>query len=354
MLKLSKSNKFVGFFIYISVLIFMFSICINTTLCKSVADNEGSPRIYANFDSSFDVTNIEIDYNVLPSDANENITSKLSAKSIEAIEKVAKNTFNSNYEVQSLILYRIYSTESGSKVRLTDFSHLQSIEITATYDGDNANTANDAYCAVFVNLTESQEENVLAGDYSIFESVGAEYVAKSVDVTAVEGTSNELLLTIQNDNSFKDGFMFLLSMGDNENNMGTIVMVVGIVISVLLVILIIWTFRSYIVEKRRKNYAKNVQGISDLTDKLKSKNVGFSNYEKKSKDNLVTNNNTTNKSLPNKPNINATKPSSSSLPNMPKMPNVNTPAKPKPVVPPKINNQNLSNQNNENKDSSNQ
>lgn len=297
MLKLIK-NKIS--YVSIFLLLFIFLIAsVQITKCASVVDNEGNPQFIVNFDSSYDVSNITLNNRLLLKDTSE-VNQKLSSTAQNIIESVAKDKFNSEYEISSLVLFQLYSNDTGSLVRLNDFNNLTSIEMVVGYTGDVSQMTNDAFCAIFIPLDEDLESRVLSGDYSAFDGIqNNDCVPKAI--TSTPSNNEQIVLTMDADS---DGFVFLLSLVQNEGNMGTIILVVGIVISVVLVALILWTIRGYVLEKRRRKGALGVQDISELTNKLKDKNTN-SNIDKNNKSfskvEINKSNQSTNLSSPNLP-----------------------------------------------------
>ena len=251
---------------FLMFIIFASSIC-GLTLCRAVVDSETNPRFTVNFSNDYDTTGINLSYSSIAQDVDQ-INQLLSLSAISNIEKVEKNSFNSNYDLANLIYFTI--TDSNNQ-RLQDFSVVNNIEIVVEYSGENTNTSNDAFCAVFVSLEPTLESQVLSGDYSIFESVNSECRAVSIEATA---GSNGLVLTMD---APSDGFIFLLTIGDNESNIGTIILVVGIVICVVLVVLILIAVRSYQLDKRRKRFGRQVKDLGTLESDKKLEDKVYKN-----------------------------------------------------------------------------
>ena len=240
------------------VVLFALVLCsffVAGTLCRPVADSEGNPRIIVNFNNAFDESNISISYQILGQDA-DTLTSLMSSSAINNIQSVANDAFDKDYSVSNLI----YFTLQDGNVRFNNFEYVNNLELLLEYSG-TPNTAEDTYCAVFVSLDSVRESQVLGGDYSAFASVDEECTA--VPINATVGTSG-LVLSMD---APSDGFVFLLTINDDGNNTGVIILVVGVIVCVVIIICLIIVFRSFLQEKRRLKY--NAREREQDLEKLK-------------------------------------------------------------------------------------
>ena len=249
---------------FLAMLLFVFSQ-ISLTFCATslkpaIVDNEIAPNFAVNFDQGVNVNSIKLEY--VPLSQNEASSNSLLTKEAkEHIEKIAKDELNANYNVAIVLHYSLFTNDGAT--RMTDFSKVSSIEALVSIEGGQPNTAKDAYCAVFVPLESLQEKQVLENhDYSVFENV--KDIAKVETINATSSSDSKLSLQM---NAETDGFVFIMTFGKNTSSIGTIILVAGIVVSLILIVLLAISIRSYIIQRRRKKFNKEVKSINSLAGK---------------------------------------------------------------------------------------
>lgn len=249
---------------FLAMILFVISQ-ITMTFCfvslnLGVADNEVAPNFIVNFNDGANVSGITMQYYALSQ--NETSSSRLLTKEAkEHIEKIAKDEFNAKYNIALVVHYSLYTNDGTT--RMTDFSKMSSIETLVSIQGGQPNTSKDAYCAVFVPLDSQKEKQVLEShDYSVFENV--KDIAK---VETIEATSSEDSKLTLKANAQTDGFLFVLTFGENKSNIGMIVMIVSIVVSIVFLVLLILSIRSYLIQRRRKKFSQEVKSMSSLAGK---------------------------------------------------------------------------------------
>lgn len=254
----TKEKKY-SFLFILSMLLIFFVGHISLTQCAVVANNasladiEPHPNFVVNFEDGYSLKNVELSYNPLYCAPNNMCLTNEGEKHIKSITKSA---FNSNYEVSAILHFKL----TKNNERITDFTKLKSVEVIVSVEGGQANTADDAYCAVFVPLDKEKENQVLDnGDYSIFENV--KNIAKTENIKATSSSVGENKLNLTMD-AESDGFLFIMSIGKNKNSTGTIILISSIMISISLVVLLIFTIRSYVMQRKRKKFNRELRNLN--------------------------------------------------------------------------------------------
>lgn len=257
---LQVKNYLTLFFCTLSVVFCALSVLITTTTCNTSVSKTVYQNFRVNFVDDFDSSKVSLDFNILAS--NETIFNNiLSSNARNNILSQTRETLNKNYKLSNLLYYSLRVNEE----RFNDYQKVKSITVILDIEGEISNIDNDEYCAMFVKFSEPIENAVLSGDYTYFEN-DFDYNIKNVNSSIV---NNKMILEI--DNVESDGFIILLQKDSALFNYKIIIIIVGIVISVILLILLIWAIRGYVIERRRIKYNNNAKDIEKLTNEQKNK-----------------------------------------------------------------------------------
>ncbi len=257
---LQVKNYLTLFFCKLSVVFCALSVLITTTTCNTSVSKTVYQNFRVNFVDDFDSSKVSLDFNILAS--NETIFNNiLSSNARNNILSQTHKELNTNYKLSNLLYYSLRVNEE----RFNDYQKVKSITVILDIEGEISNIDNDEYCAMFVKFSEPIENAVLSGDYTYFEN-DFDYNIKNVNSSI---SNNKMILEI--DNVESDGFIILLQKDSALFNYKIIIIIVGIVISVILLILLIWAIRGYVIERRRIKYNNNAKDIEKLTNEQKNK-----------------------------------------------------------------------------------
>ena len=227
----------------------------------SIADDEVNQSFIVNFVQNYDITNTRLEYRPFT-------FQKLTNEGQKQLKSIAKKEFNANYEISAFMHFKLMDLSGATPERINDFSIIRNLEIIVDIKGGQPNTANDAYCAIFVPLDSEKESRMFNdNDYSVFDNVKS--IAKVENISATTTSTNNNKLVLETD-AETDGFIFIMSLGKNKNTLGTVIVVAGTIISVVLVVLLIISVRSYLIQRRRKKISRELRSLNS-TEESESK-----------------------------------------------------------------------------------